>query len=79
MSRLNLIAVAVLAGASLAGCDSDDDQAPPTLAPNPVQIVDAFFSDVSARVANAPEGDEAGAVEAIIVTAPEDIEPVPLG
>jgi len=77
------IAVALLGAASLVACGSGDYIPPPAPAPaptpTPAPVVDAFYTAVSALVANSPEDTEAGAIEATVATAPEDTEPQPLG
>jgi hypothetical protein len=75
------IAVALLGAASLVACGSGDYHPPPAPAPTPTPapLVDAFYTAVSALVANSPEDTEPGAIEATVATAPEDTEPQPLG
>lgn len=82
--RLAAAAFALVSVFSLVGCSSsddyDDDFDPPILPPPPpAPVVDAFFTTVLALVANSPDDLEPGAIEAVVVTAPEDSEPQPLG
>lgn len=48
-------------------------------APPPAPAIDAFFAMVLALVANSPDDAEPVNIDSIIVTAPEDTEPQPLG
>jgi len=88
--RVAAVAFALLGGASLIGCGSDNYDynvnEPPILPlpsppppPPPAPVIDAFFATVLALVANSPDDTEPGAIEAIIATTPEDTEPRPLG
>lgn len=83
MKKLSLIAVALLltaCGGSDDGYDSgggNNPLPPPVVAP-PVSTVDAFFSRVQAFVASQSETDDPGDIAAVVATAPEDTEPVPL-
>ena len=85
VKRLAAAAFALVSVFSLVGCSSssddyDDDFDPPILPPPPpAPVVDAFFTTVLALVANSPDDLEPGAIEAVVVTAPEDSEPQPLG
>ena len=76
---LSLIAVAVARTACGGGGGGGPD--PVVLQPEPpapVPLVDAFFTRVSAFVAGASETDDPADIAAVVMTAPEDTEPVAL-
>ena len=82
--RVAAVALALLGAASLVGCGSSDDYDgdefdPPILPLPPVPVVDAFFTTVLGLVTSSPDDTEPGAIETVVVTAPEDAEPQPLG
>jgi hypothetical protein len=74
MKKLSLIfAVA------LAGCHISDSSWPElgSITP-PSQLVDAFFAQVEIVTAAMSDDDEAGGIDAIVATKPEDSEPIEL-
>ena len=82
--RVAAVALALLGVSGLVACSSSDDFDgdefdPPILPLPPVPVVDAFFTTVLGLVANSPDDLEPGAIEAVVVTTPEDTEPRPLG
>ena len=81
--RVAAVAFALIGFASVGGCSSDndgDDSLPPTAPPTtPAPVVDAFYTAIAALAADSPEDTESGAIEAVVVTAPEDSEPQLLG
>jgi hypothetical protein len=68
MKNLSLIAALLLAG-----CGKGNNDVP--LPPLPPPAVDAFYTQVLAQIAVSPEDAEAGTVDALVATAPEDSEP----
>jgi hypothetical protein len=68
MKKLSLILAISLAGCN-GGSSKPDPQTPPT------PMADAFFAQVLAVVASAPDDNEAAGVDAATASAPEDSEP----
>ena len=79
MNKLCLIGIAVLLTACGGGGDGPrvDTTPPPVVAP-PMSTIDAFFTRVMGFVAGQSETEEPGDISLIVMTAPEDTEPVPL-
>ena len=83
--RSAVIALALLAGAGLSACggdhdDNDTNNGGVIVSPAPpAPVVDAFFTAVSAIVSQSSDSNEAGAVDAIVNTLPENSEPESVG
>lgn len=83
------IVVAVFIGAGLSGCgshDRDDDYSNggntpsnPTPIPTPTPVADAFYSTVANVVGASNDTGEPNPIDAVAVTAPDMMEPEPLG
>lgn len=80
------IVLAVLVGAGLSACGSDDrddygnnGNPTPTPTPTPPPVAETFYSAVSSVVGASNETGEPNSIDAVAVTAPETTEPDPLG
>jgi hypothetical protein len=69
MKKLSLMFAVLLAGCGGGGSSRPDPQSPPA------PMADAFFAQVLAVVASAPDDNEAAGTDAVAATAPEDSEP----
>lgn len=75
---ISLIAIAVTLTACGGGSKTPGPLPLPPDVPAPAPTVDAFFTRVLAFVGGASESDDAADIAAVVATAPEDSEPVPL-
>lgn len=75
-----ILTSAVLAAAALSGCGGSTSYSSQTPAP-PMDTgpkVDAFYAEVGKAAGNKPEDTEAASVDAVMLTMPDDTEPVSL-
>ena len=77
--RLYATGAALLLALALGACggsdNSDNGGGTPAVSAG---ASDSFFAQVRALIANSPDNTEPVAVDTVVVTAPENIEPAPL-
>jgi hypothetical protein len=78
MKKLTIAGALLLAGA-LGGCGgSSTSYSSPPAPMDTGPKVDAFYAEVGKSTGAMPENTEAASVDAVVLTAPEDSEPVAL-
>ncbi len=80
MKKLSALCLALLLTAC--GGSSGGGDAPfvpgPTPAPPPAVVNDSFFTQVLNLIGFTNDSDDAGTIDSVVLTAPEDTEPVPV-